>query len=74
MDGESVGVTSAFAMRPVSRKRARMSLALVATMSRSIGRPMRRAAYPANTLPKLPVGTEKATRRSGAPNESAVVK
>ena len=40
-------------------------------ISRSTGSPMRRAAQAASTLPKLPVGTLKATGRSGAPRASA---
>ena len=44
-----------------------MSLALVAIISRSMGRPIRLATQPARMSPKLPVGTENDTRRSGAP-------
>ncbi len=54
-----------------AKKRARMSLRLAPTTSRSIGRPMRFTAQAAKTLPKLPVGTLKATGRSGAPRASA---
>ena len=39
--------------------------------SRATGRPIRRAAQAASTLPKLPVGTANATSRSGAPSASA---
>src|SRR5262252_7081596 len=48
-----------------------MSLTLVATVSRSTGRPIRAATQPANTSPKLPVGTVKATVRGGAPSATA---
>ena len=48
-----------------------MSLRLLATTSRATGRPMRRAAHAARTLPKLPVGTLNATSRSGAPSARA---
>ncbi len=48
-----------------------MSLRLLATTSRATGRPMRRAAQAASTLPKLPVGTLNATSRSGAPSARA---
>ena len=50
----------------VASVRARMSLALVAIISRSTGKPMRLATQPASTSPKLPVGTEKETGRCGA--------
>jgi hypothetical protein len=39
--------------------------------SRSIGRPIMRAAWPAKMSPKLPVGTTKETGRSGAPSDNA---
>jgi hypothetical protein len=50
-----------------------MSLAFEATVSIPIGRPILRAAWPAKTLPKLPVGTAKLTGRSGAPRATALV-
>ena len=61
MLGDSVGTTSRISMVPVWNSRARMSLLLLATQNRSIGRPMLRADHPANTLPKLPVGTVNET-------------
>ena len=61
MLGLSVGSTPAICMTDDSRKRVRMSLALLATTNCDTGRPMRCAPYPANTLPKLPVGTAKPT-------------
>ena len=71
IDGDSDGSTPRALMSLASRKRTRMSLRLLATIRREIGRPMRRAAQAANTLPKLPVGTLNATGHSGAPSESA---
>ncbi|MNT86247.1 hypothetical protein D3C72_2265150 [compost metagenome] len=37
------------------------SFSLVATTSLSMGKPMLRATWPAQTLPKLPLGTVKLT-------------
>src|SRR5690606_14026088 len=71
--GQRVGCTGPMAISPRSKKRARMSLLLEPTTRRSMGRPMARAAWPAKTLPKLPVGTAKLTARSGAPSERAAV-
>ena len=53
-------------MSPSLTKRVRMSLALEATMKSSIGVPIRRATQPANTLPKLPVGTHAVTGPASA--------
>ena len=71
MLGDSDGSTGAIDMSLAARKRARMSLRFDPTISRATGRPIRRAAQAARTLPKLPVGTANATSRSGAPNASA---
>ena len=71
MLGLKVAVTPRSDMSLSAKKRARMSLALQATISFSIGSPIRRATQAAKTLPKLPVGTLKATGRSGAPTASA---
>ena len=46
----------------------------VATTRFSMGSPILAATYPANTSPKFPVGTLKATLRSGAPSWSAAAK
>ena len=61
MLGDIVGCTSEMAIEPVVKNWVKMSLRLLATMKRSTGRPIWRATWPANTLPKLPVGTEKDT-------------
>ena len=74
MLGLNVGITSVTDIWPVSKNRVRMSLALEATINLSICNPMRRAAYPAKTLPKLPVGTENITLRYGAPKAKALQK
>ena len=71
MLGDSDGSTGAIDMSLEARNRARMSLRLDPTIRRATGSPIRRAAQAASTLPKLPVGTLKATSRSGAPNASA---
>ncbi len=63
MLGLSVGCTSAISMTPVSSQRGRMSLRLEPMTSCGIGVPVRRAAHPASTLPKLPVGTANAVGR-----------
>ena len=63
MLGLNVGTTVLVAMMPERRKRGRMSLRLEPITSRSTGRPIWRATQPANTLPKLPVGTAKLTGR-----------
>ena len=54
--------------------RARMSFSLVATTRPAMAAPMRRAASPAKTSPKFPVGTVKETGRCGAPSATALVK
>ena len=71
--GDMVGITSRISRRPVAKKRARMSLRLLPTTSWEIARPMRCAAYPAKTLPKLPLGTAKDTgaRRPAPPSARA---
>ena len=51
-----------------------MSFSLVATISRSMGSPMRLATKPAKMSPKLPVGTENEILRAGAPKATAEVK
>ena len=71
MLGDRLGCTPCMLMSLLARKRARMSLWLLATTRRATGRPIRRAAQAASTLPKLPVGTLNATSRSGAPRASA---
>ncbi len=71
MLGDRLGSTARTDMSLAARKRARMSLRLLATISRATGSPIRRAAQAASTLPKLPVGTLNATSRSGAPSASA---
>ena len=71
IDGDSDGSTGAIDMSLLSRNRVRISLRFDPTMKRATGRPIRRAAQAARTLPKLPVGTEKATSRSGAPSARA---
>ena len=57
--GAKRGVRFARCIDAVVQARARISFALVATTSLSIGKPMRIAASPAKTSPKLPVGTTK---------------
>ena len=57
MLGLSDGTTGAALMSLWLKNRSRMSLALEATTSWSMGAPMRRAIQPLNTLPKLPLGT-----------------
>ncbi len=71
MLGDNDGSTGAIDMSLSLRNRVRMSLRFEPTISRATGKPMRRAAHAARTLPKLPVGTLKATSRSGAPSASA---
>ena len=71
IDGLRLGSTPASDMSPFAMVRQRMSLRLDATTSEAMGRPMRRAACAAKMLPKLPVGTVKATRRRGAPSATA---
>ena len=63
MLGLSVGTTARVSMRPSASRRGRMSLAFEPITSRSSGRPQARATQPESTLPKLPVGTAKASRR-----------
>ena len=63
MLGLSVGVTGRISIVPVSISCVRMSLALDATIRRSIGSPICVATNPARTLPKLPVGTLNAIGR-----------
>jgi hypothetical protein len=46
---------------PVRKNSSSTSFSLVATTSFSIGRPIMRATWPAQTLPKLPDGTVKLT-------------
>jgi hypothetical protein len=48
---------------PVRKNSSSTSFSLVATTSWSIGRPIMRATWPAQTLPKLPLGTVKLTFR-----------
>ena len=57
MLGLSVGTTPSCASSPVPAQRVRMSLLFDPMIRRSIGAPPCRAIHPANTLPKLPVGT-----------------
>ena len=57
MLGLSVGTTPSCASSPVPAQRVRMSLLFDPMTSRSMGAPPCRAIHPANTLPKLPVGT-----------------
>ncbi len=64
MLGLSVGTTPRASMRPVASRRGRMSFAFEPITSRSTGRPEARATQPESTLPKLPVGTAKASPRS----------
>ena len=71
MLGDRLGSTAAIDMSLEARKRVSISLRLEPTISRVTGRPIRRAAQAAKTLPKLPVGTLNATSRSGAPNANA---
>ena len=71
MLGDSDGSTGAIDMSFDARNPARMSLRLDPMIRRAIGKPIRRAAQAARTLPKLPVGTLNATSRSGAPNARA---
>ena len=66
MLGLSVGTTPAIDMSPSLTKRARMSLAFVASTKSAIGAPIRRATQPAKTLPKLPVGTHAVTGPASA--------
>ena len=66
IDGLSVGTTGRIDMSPSLTKRVRMSLAFEATMKSSTGAPIRRATHPANTLPKLPVGTHAVIGRRSA--------
>ena len=75
IEGEVVAVDAAHLVaRRSASVRVRMSLLLVAIISRSIGSPMRLATQPASTSPKLPVGTAKETWRRGAPSATAAVK
>ena len=62
IDGLSDGTTGRVLMSLAVKKRARMSLAFEATTKRSIGAPICLAIQPENTLPKLPLGTQKLTR------------
>ena len=71
MLGDRLGSTGRADMSLAARKRARMSLRLEPAIRRATGSPMRRATQAARMLPKLPVGTLKATSRSGAPSASA---
>ena len=71
MLGDSEGSTVCIDMSLAARKRDRISLRLAPMTRRATGSPMRRAAQAASTLPKLPVGTAKATSRSGAPSANA---
>ena len=61
MLGLSVGTTPRASMRPLASRRGRMSLAFEPITSRSSGMPQARATQPESTLPKLPVGTAKAS-------------
>ena len=61
IDGLSDGTTVRVRMSLSLKKRVRMSLAFEATSSRSIGAPICLAIQPENTLPKLPLGTQKVT-------------
>ncbi len=63
MLGLSVGTTSRISMRPPETRRGRMSLAFEPITRRSSGMPQARATQPESTLPKLPVGTLKASPR-----------
>ena len=71
MLGDRLGSTPRTDMSFAARKRARMSFRLAPTIRRSTGSPICITAQAARTLPKLPVGTLKATGRSGAPSASA---
>ena len=73
IDGDIVGVTSVSRWSPVVSARVRMSFSLLATTSRSTGRPIRCATKPANTSPKFPDGTENETEMSGPPRATAAV-
>ena len=61
MLGLMVGCTPCCSITPVASQRVRMSLLLEPTTSWLTGVPVVRATHPANTLPKLPVGTENET-------------
>ena len=47
--------------RPVRKNSSSTSFSLVATMRRRMGSPIMRATWPAQMLPKLPLGTVKST-------------
>ena len=67
MDGEDVAWVSAAERgrySPRAKKSWSTSFSFVATMRRSMGRPICFAMWPAHTLPKLPVGTQNETRSS----------
>ena len=61
IDGLSDGTTGRVVMSLSVKNRVRMSLAFEATTNLPIGAPICLAIHPANTLPKLPLGTQKLT-------------
>ncbi len=61
IDGLNVGTTPDATMAWESKNRVRMSLVLEPTINSSTDAPISRAIQPANTLPKLPVGTLNVT-------------
>ena len=70
IDGLEVATTSALRRppyRPVRKNSSRTSFSLVATMRRRIGSPIIRATWPAQTLPKLPLGTANETSAPSPP-------
>ena len=71
MLGDRVGTTSRNSMVPFRKNPVRMSLLLLPTTSRGMRSPDRRATWPANTLPKLPVGTANLTGSLRPPRRSA---
>ena len=71
MLGDVVGTTSAMAIVPSAKNRVRTSLVLLPTTSWGTAKPDNRATCPAKTLPKFPVGTEKATGACRPPRRSA---
>ena len=71
MLGDEVGTTSSMVIVPSTKNWVRTSLVLLPTTSCGTARPEHRATWPANTLPKLPVGTEKATGDRRPPRRSA---